>query len=120
MQSDAKSGSSAGNELGWWVLTLTGHIMIRLVFCAVAGLAACTPVPMSPERAADLCEAQARAAQGPTGRIAVGVNSNSGPFTNAEIGISGDYLAGRDPVDVYTQCVIARTGTGPIRPPRLR
>ena len=94
------------------------HLLI--VLSGLAALAACTSVPISPERAADLCEAQARAAQGPTGRIAVGVNSNSGPFTNAEIGISGDYLAGRDPVDVYTQCVIARTGTGPIRPPRLR
>lgn len=83
-------------------------------------LAACTPVPISPERAAAICEAQARAAQGPTGRVSIGTNSNTGPFTNAEIGISGDYLAGRDPVEVYTQCVIARTGAGPIRPPRLR
>lgn len=91
-----------------------------LLISGVVGLTACSPVTISPERAADVCEAQARAAQGPTGRIAVGVNSNSGPFTNAEIGISADYLAGRDPVEVYTQCVIQRTGNGPIRPPRLR
>lgn len=93
--------------------------LILLSFGLLA-LAACDPVPISPERAADICEAQARAAQGPTGRVSIGTNSNSGPFTSAEIGISGDYLAGRDPVEVYTQCVIARTGAGPIRPPRLR
>jgi hypothetical protein len=83
-------------------------------------LTACNAPQISPERAADICEAQARAAQGPTGRIAIGTNSNTGPFTNAEIGITSDYLAGRDPVEVYTQCVIARSGSGPIRPPRLR
>ena len=95
---------------------------MRLMWLSLGllALAACDPVPISPERAADICEAQARAAQGPTGRIAIGTNSNSGPFTSAEIGISGDYLAGRDPVEVYTQCVIERTGVGPIRPPRLR
>jgi hypothetical protein len=95
---------------------------MRLMWLSLGllALAACDPVPISPERAADICEAQARAAQGPTGRIAIGTNSNTGPFTNAEIGISGDYLAGRDPVEVYTQCVISRTGAGPIRPPRLR
>jgi hypothetical protein len=82
---------------------------LMVLILGLLGLAACTPVPMSPERA-----------QGPTGRIAIGTNSNTGPFTNAEIGISADYLAGRDPVEVYTQCVIARTGAGPIRPPRLR
>ena len=68
---------------------------MRLMWLSLGllALAACDPVPISPERAADICEAQARAAQGPTGRIAIGTNSNSGPFTSAEIGISGDYLA---------------------------
>ena len=92
-------------------------IWISLGLLAVA---ACDPVPVSPERVAQICEAQARAAQGPTGGVTIGVNSNSGAFTNAEIGISADYLAGRDPVEVYTQCVIRRSGAGPIRPPRLR
>ncbi len=94
--------------------------MRLLLILGLLALAACDPVPISPERAADICEAQARAAQGPTGSVTVGANSNTGPFTNAEIGLSADYLAGRDPVEVYTQCVIQRTGTGPIRPPRLR
>lgn len=93
--------------------------MLRFVPLLLA-VAACTPVPMNPEEAAQHCEERARAAQGPTGRVAVGVNSESGPFTNAEIGLSGDYLAGRDPVEVYTECVYDRTGMAPIRPPVLR
>ena len=80
----------------------------------------CTPQPISPERAAEICEERARAAQGPTGRVSVGTNSNSGPFAGVEVGVSSDFVAGRDPVAVYEQCVLDRTGAAPIRPPVLR
>jgi len=83
-------------------------------------VAACEPVPMSPQLAADICEEQARAAQGPTTDITIGVNSEDGPFTSAAIGISGDFVAGRDPLEVYDTCVFRRTGQAPIRPPVLR
>lgn len=83
-------------------------------------LAACTPVPVSPERAAEICEVKARAAQGPTGSVTVGTNSNSGGFGGVEIGVSSDFIAGRDPLEVYSQCVFDRTGASPIRPPVLR
>ena len=49
-----------------------------------------------------------------------GANSGSGPFTDVAIGITADYLAGRDPFVVYSQCVERLTGQGPIRPPELR
>ena len=84
------------------------------------GSAACAPVPQSPEEVAQACEARARAAQGPTGAVTVGVNSRTGLQTGIELGVSGDYLAGRDPVAVYTDCVIRRTGQQPYRPPVLR
>jgi hypothetical protein len=83
-------------------------------------LAACEPVPLDPERAARLCEERAQAAQGPTGSITLGANSDDGFFSGAEIGLSGDFLTGRDPQEVYRECVIARTGALPVRPPRLR
>lgn len=83
-------------------------------------LAACAAQPMSPERAAQHCEERARAAQGPTGSVTYGVNSNSGGYSNLEIGLTGDFLAGRDPLEVYRDCVVARTGQEPIRPPNLR
>ena len=81
---------------------------------------ACTPVPQSPEQVAQACEERARAAQGPTGNVTVGANSRTGLFTGIEIGVTGDYLAGRDPVAVYTDCVVRRSGQQPYRPPVLR
>ena len=87
---------------------------------ALLALSACEPVPVDPERAARQCEERARAAQGPTGQVSVGVNSEDGPQAGVAIGLSGDYLAGRDPLQVYEQCVVDRTGALPIRPPRLR
>lgn len=83
-------------------------------------LAACDVGPVSPERAAQICEEQAQAAQGPTGGVTIGANSNSGPSAGIEIGISSDLLAGRDPLEVYEECVFDRTGAAPIRPPVLR
>ena len=94
--------------------------ILALSLITFAGLAACTPVPVDPAKAAELCEERARAAQGPTGSVSFGVNSNSGSSTSVEVGLSSDFLAGRDPVQVYEDCVYDRTGQAPIRPPVLR
>ena len=75
---------------------------------------------VDPALAAQRCEERARAAQSPTGEIAFGVNSNSGAFTNAKIGLSSDFLQGRDPAQVYDACVLQLTGELPIRPLVLR
>lgn len=83
-------------------------------------LSACEAPLMSPERAAEVCEERARAAQGPTGSVTFGVNSRTGNYAGAEIGLSSDYLTGRDPLAVYEECVYQRSGQGPVRPPRLR
>ena len=82
--------------------------------------AACAAPPIDPALAADRCEERARAAQGPSGSVTFGANSNTGPFTSAEIGFTSDYLSGADPVVVYDRCVIELTGEGPIRRPVLR
>lgn len=83
-------------------------------------LAACTPQPIDPVRAAEICEDRARAAQAPTGRVTVGTNSRTGAFGGVQVGVSSDFLTGRDPLEVYTECVRDRTGAEPIRPPVLR
>ena len=75
---------------------------------------------MTAERAADICEERARAAQGPTGGITFGVNNRSGTTVEAEIGVTSDFLRGTDPDLVYDRCVIELTGEGPIRRPNLR
>ena len=88
-----------------------------LALLSLGLLAACGPP--NPETVMRQCEDRARAAQGPTGRVAVGANSNSGPFASLEVGITADAIAGRDPIDVYEQCVFDRTGALPTRPPVL-
>lgn len=80
---------------------------------ALALLAGCGP--MSPEAAALQCEERARAADGPTGEFGIGIGSD-GVKSKIEIGITSDYIAGRDPYAVYDQCVRQLTGQGPIRP----
>lgn len=72
--------------------------------------------PMSPERAARICEERARAAAGPTGEIGIGITSDGDARGSFEIGITSDYLQGRDPYEVYDSCVRQKTGQGPVRP----
>jgi len=88
-----------------------------LALCALA--AACAPVPVDPEEAAQECEERARAAQGPTGSFTTGVNSQDGVFTNVQIGVTSDFITGADPLEVYSDCVWSLTGQGPFRPPNL-
>ena len=101
-------------------MTRTRSLLVLLAPAAALLLSACEPVPVSPEVAARRCEAQARGAQGPTGSITLGANSEGGGFAGAEIGLTSDFLTGRDPLEVYEQCVIRQTGAAPVRPPRLR
>lgn len=97
--------------------------MKRAAPLAVLALSACGP--MSPERAADLCEERARAATGPTGEIGVGVGTINGALnrtvtsSRVEIGVTSDYIQGRDPYVVYDECVREKSGQGPIRPLNL-
>ncbi|MGR3511219.1 MAG: hypothetical protein ACU0GG_00535 [Paracoccaceae bacterium] len=90
--------------------------MRRATLFGVLLLAACGPI--SPERAADMCEERARAATGPTGEIGIGIGTD-GPRGNVEIGVTSDFLRGRDPYIVYEECVRQKTGQGPIRPLEL-
>lgn len=87
----------------------TGMIILTLA----AGIAACGPI--SPERAADQCEERARDALGPTGEARIGTGTN-GTSVGLTIGITSDFIKGRDPQDVYQSCVLQKTGQAPIRP----
>lgn len=88
-----------------------------LISAAAGLLAACAPI--SPERAAEICEERARAALHPTGEVRMGVNSEQGIVGGIELGVTSDFLRGRDPYQVYESCVRQKTGQGPIRPPEL-
>ena len=84
------------------------------LFLSLGALAACGPV--SPELAARECEEGARAATGPSAEIGLGVSSRGDTRASVEIGVTSDYLQGRDPYQVYEDCVRQKTGQGPIRP----
>ena len=92
---------------------------IPLLLAAALGLAACAPVPVDPLQVARDCERRAQGARGPTGAVQVGASSSDGPFVGGAITLSSDYLAGRDPYEVYATCVTDRTGAPPVRPPTL-
>ena len=95
--------------------------VLRLVgVLGLVALAACEAPLLSPEQAALVCEERAREAQAPTGSVTVGANSRTGGFGGVSIGVTSDYLMGRDPVQVYEDCVMARSGQAPIRGPLLR
>lgn len=86
-----------------------------LVLCGV--LAACGEAPPpDPNEVAAACADRARAALGPTGTVSVGVNSNTGVRTGVSIGVTGDFLAGRTPEEVYERCWRSRTGGPPSIP----
>lgn len=87
------------------------------IFClpAILLLTACSGMT-SPEQAARICEERARAATGPTGSIGIGINNKGKAVGNASIGVTSDYLKGRDPYQVYDSCVRQKSGQGPIRP----
>jgi hypothetical protein len=68
------------------------------------------------EQAERICIQDARLAQRPRGTVGFGVASDGRTAANLQIGISSDYLTGRDPDAVYASCVYQRSGQSPSRP----
>ena len=69
-----------------------------LVLPAFLTLTACGPVPLVQAEAE--CRSRADQAAAPSGSV----------------GVTSDFLKGRDPTEVYNQCVLARAGQPPLRP----
>lgn len=82
------------------------------------GLAGCGPVPV--EQAERSCLRDAELAQRPRGEVAIGVGTGGrgGTSTVGRVGIemTSDYIMGRDPSEVFTRCVVNRSGQMPTRP----
>ena len=77
-------------------------------------LVACGPVPLVQVEAE--CRTRADQAAAPSGSVGVTFSSDGSVETNLSIGVTSDYLNHRDPSEVYSQCVLARTGQPPARP----
>lgn len=90
--------------------------MRAALFLLPLALLACTPVPPNPERVAERCADRAKEAEGPKTSVTLGVNSETGTFAKGSIGISSDYILGRDPYVIYENCVRRLTGQGPVIP----
>ena len=86
---------------------------IAFVIPVLLTLTACGPV--SREQAERDCLPRARLAEQPRGEIRAGMSSD-GPTFGGEISISTDYIMGRDPAQIYDQCVMAKSGELPSRP----
>jgi hypothetical protein len=89
--------------------------MIRLgVLPALLAMAACGPVTLA--QAERQCLARAYDASGPHGSVGVGVGDDGKAKAKVSLGISSDYLMGRDPSAVYDQCVFQKSGQMPSQP----
>ncbi|MEO7382881.1 MAG: hypothetical protein ABIV25_14210 [Paracoccaceae bacterium] len=75
---------------------------------------ACGPIPVA--EAEQVCISNAQMAQHPRGQVALGMDSSGHAIGGLQIGISSDYLTGRDPDAVYNSCVMQRSGQMPSRP----
>ncbi|MFZ3583561.1 hypothetical protein ACOI1H_15500 [Loktanella sp. DJP18] len=88
-----------------------------ILIAGLLALGACTPPPPpTPQQVAARCDEEARRAAGPTGQVAVGVSSGRGVQTGISIGVTDDYLRGRDPSTVHAECYVRLTGAAPMIP----
>ena len=69
--------------------------------------------PITTEEALKQCAARAEAAKGPKGIFGVGFSSRGGVSTGIGISVTGDFLRGRAPEEVFETCVIDKTGSPP-------
>ena len=71
-------------------------------------LAACGPVSI--DQAERACAPRAYLAEKPQSSIGVRFNSDGTQQVGASFGVSSDFIAGRDPIDVFRACVLDRSG----------
>jgi hypothetical protein len=91
--------------------------MIRaavLLMSLMLTLAACGPVTVAD--AERQCLARAYDATGPHGSVAVGVGGNGQARGKVSLGVTSDFLMGRDPSAVFDQCVYQKSGQPPTQP----
>lgn len=72
--------------------------------------------PVSVERAMAECRDRAIRATRPSAEITIGVGTSGHVASGLVIGVTDDFLVGRDPETVYRDCVVARSGEEPTEP----
>ena len=77
-------------------------------------ISACGPLPLA--LAERQCIEPAQLAQHPRGSVGVFADNHGNVGTSLRIGISSDFVLGRDPNAVYASCVQSKSGLSPSRP----
>lgn len=99
-------------------MTRTGtRLALVSSLLTVAMLAACGPVPV--DQAERSCLRDARMARAPQTEVELGVGVGGGKprsYGSVSFEVSGDYLMGRDPADVFAACVRRQSGQQPSVP----
>lgn len=90
--------------------------MKRLILAGFAVLVLLSCAPMPVDVAMRQCIEPAQLAQRPRGSVGITADNHGNIGTSVTIGISADYLAGRDPDQVFARCVRGRSGQEPIYP----
>ncbi|SDZ42609.1 hypothetical protein SAMN05444004_11430 [Jannaschia faecimaris] len=75
-------------------------------------LAACAPVPMTPEKAARLCRAEIGQADGISGSVGAGV-SNGGPVARGSITVTNRVLNPQTEAEFLEDCIARRVAGKP-------
>ncbi|GLK62607.1 MULTISPECIES: hypothetical protein [Paracoccus] len=83
---------------------------------ALLGLAACATAPIPVEQAERACLSAALDARAPRTEVGFGVGSHGVRGGYVKVGMSSDYIMGRDPSEIFNQCVLRRSGQMPTRP----
>jgi hypothetical protein len=89
-------------------IVLVPFVLLPLTGCAVPLL----PVEVAEQN----CLAQAQGATGPHGSASISMDNHGHVSTGLTIGVTTDFLAGRDPNQVYTECVYRASGQMPRQP----
>ena len=81
-------------------------LLTTVSFCFLFGCAANQPKPLTQEQIESICQKKKIEATKPTTNLSLATGSE-GPKYQIGITMSSDYIAGRDPNEVYKQCIMS-------------
>ena len=81
-------------------------LLTTVSFCFLIGCAASQPKPLTQKQIESICHKKKIEATKPTTNLSLATGSE-GPKYQIGITMSSDYIAGRDPNEVYKQCLMS-------------
>ena len=87
-------------------MVLLFRILIAVSFCFFIGCTGNEPKPLTEQQIEIICQKKKSEATKPTTNLSLATGSE-GPKYQIGITMSSDYIAGRDPNEVYKQCIMS-------------